>query len=89
MFIPKMKKMIALWFVDMVATMKKYLGHPLDFYQKFMNFKGVTKSYYITFGTAEPNSISAKRSADAKMNLQIMFIPRKKEHLIFSKLLSW
>ena len=29
-----------------------------------MNFRGVTKSYRITFGAAEPNSISAKRNAD-------------------------
>ena len=31
-----------------------------------MNLIGVTKRYRITFGTAEPNSISAKRNADTK-----------------------
>ena len=43
-----------------------------------MNFRCVTKSYRITFGAAEPNSISAKRNADTKKKLQVMFIPRKK-----------
>ena len=43
-----------------------------------MNFRGVTKSCCITFGGAEPNSISAKRNADPKKKLQVMFIPRKK-----------
>ena len=31
-----------------------------------MNFRVVTKSYHVTFRTAEPNSISAKRNADTK-----------------------
>ena len=42
-----------------------------------MNFMGVTKSYHVTFGAAEPNSISAKRNADTKKKLWVMFIPRK------------
>ena len=43
-----------------------------------MNFRGVIKRYRITFGAAEPNSISAKRNADTKQKLQVMFNPRKK-----------
>ena len=43
-----------------------------------MNFISVTKSYCVTFGAAEPNSISAKRNADTKKKLQVMLIPRKK-----------
>ena len=43
-----------------------------------MNFRVVTKSYRITFGAAEPKSISAKRNADTKKKLLIMFIPMKK-----------
>ena len=42
-----------------------------------MNFRGVTKSYSVTFGAAEPNSLSAKRNEDTKKKLQVMFIPRK------------
>ena len=57
---------------------EKSSGSPLDFYQKFMNFGGVTKSYRVTFGAAEPNSISVKRNANTKKNLKIMFIPGKK-----------
>ena len=34
-----------------------------------MNFRGVTKSYRVTFGGAEPNSISTKRDADTKKTL--------------------
>ena len=30
---------------------------------------GVTQSYCVTFGAAEPNSISAKRNADTKKKL--------------------
>ena len=48
---------------------EKYSGQILDFYQKFMNFRRVTKSYCITFGAAEPNSISVKRNADTKKKL--------------------
>ena len=43
-----------------------------------MNFRGVTKSYRITFAAAEPNSITVKRNADTKKKLLVMFIPRKK-----------
>ena len=42
-----------------------------------MKFRGVTKSYHITFGDAEPNSISAKRNTDRKNKLLVMFIPGK------------
>ena len=59
---------IPLWLVDVVATVKN-LWLPLDFYQKFMNVRGVTKSNSITFGAADPNSISAKRNADTKKKL--------------------
>ena len=37
-----------------------------------MNFKCVTKSYGITFGAAEPNSISAKRNADMALLLELL-----------------
>ena len=43
-----------------------------------MNFRGATKRYRVTFGAAKPNSICAKRNADTKKKLQVMFIPRKK-----------
>ena len=36
-----------------------------------MNLRSVTKSYCITFGAAEPNSISAKRNAESKKALGI------------------
>ena len=48
---------------------EKSLGYPLDFYQKVINFRGVTQSSRITFGAAEPNSISAKGNADKKETL--------------------
>ena len=44
-----------------------------------MNFRGVTKSYHLTFRVAEANPFSAKRNADTKKKLQVMFVPRKKQ----------
>ena len=41
----------------------------IKFYQKFVNFSYVTKSYRITFRAAEPNPFSAKRNADSKKKL--------------------
>ena len=55
-----------------------------------MNFRGATKSYRVTFGAAEPNSISAKRNADKKEILGNVHPQEKRNgHLIFSKWLSW
>ena len=84
MLIPKMEKKIPLQLADVVATVKNLLVTPLDFYQKLINFRSVTLSPHITFGAAYPNSIIAKRNADTKKRLEVMFIPRKNNgHLIF------
>ena len=49
-----------------------------------MNFRDAVQSSHITFRAAEPNSISAKKNADTKNILQVMFISRKKiGHLTF------
>ena len=67
MFIPKMKESTLVCRCG--CHSEKSSGYPIDFYQKFMNFRGVTKRYRITFGAAEPNLISAKRNADTKKKL--------------------
>ena len=56
-----------------------------------MNFGGVTKSYRITFGAAEPNSISTKRNADTKKETLGNVNPHEKSngHFVFSKRFSW
>ena len=65
----KNKKKIPLWFVDVVATVKNFQVTSLTFTKKFIKFRGLTKSYCVTFGAAEPSSISAKRNADTKKKL--------------------
>ena len=48
-----------------------------------MNFRGVTKSYGITFGPDEPNSISAKRNADTKKTLGNVHPQKKVMDILF------
>ena len=63
----------------------------VDFYQKFMNFRGVTKSYCITFGAAEPNSHQCKETCRHKKATSGNVHPEEKNngYLTFSKWLSW
>ena len=56
-----------------------------------MNFRDVTKSYHVTFGAAEPNSISATRNADTKKETlgNVHDQGKSNGHFVFSKWLSW